>query len=101
MSIWPTIVRSIALVFLLMTAAEVFGCELLSSPSCELSNPLGDSGRGGNPSGDECFCCCHHIVLGPPPISLAPLGPVALVVPTVTDSVLHLFIPAIDQPPRG
>ena len=101
MSIWPTIVRSIAVVFLLMTAAEIFGCELLSSPSCELTNPFGDSGRGGNPSGDECFCCCHHIVPVPPPISLTPHGPVALVVPTVADSVFQLFVPAIDQPPRG
>ena len=98
---WRALTRSIAVIFLLMTAAEVFGCELLSSPSCELSNLAGDSGRNGNLSGDDCLCCCHHVVSGPPPIALAPLESVEVVSPTVTDSILEVFSPAIEQPPRS
>ena len=101
MSMFPILMRSIAVVFLLMTAAEVFGCELLASPDCELSNPLGDSRQGGNPSGDECFCCCHHIVLGPPPVTFAQFEPIESVAPSVPDSAFDFFAPAIDQPPRA
>ena len=101
MSLRRTVVRSMAVVFLLMTAAEVFGCELLSSPSCELSSPAGDSGQSGHRSGDECFCCCHHIVLGQSPIVLTALEPVELLVPAFPDSAFEFFTPSIDQPPRA
>jgi hypothetical protein len=94
-------VRAVAVVFLLMTATEIFGCELLGSPACELSSSPTDSQQGGNPSGDECMCCCHHVVPGPGPMALAPLELVALVVPTVLDFALEFFTPAIDQPPRA
>jgi hypothetical protein len=96
MSFWRIVVRSIAVVFLLMTAAEVFGCELLSSPSCELSSPLSESRQGGKSPGDECFCCCHHVVLGPPLITLAQLEPTESVAPSVLDSAFDFFTPAID-----
>lgn len=88
--------RSIALIFLLMAAVEVFGCELLASPGCELSSPL-----SGNSSSDECFCCCHHIVPGTVPVTLAPLETIDLVVPVVIDSTHDLYSPAIDQPPKA
>ena len=96
---WRSVVRAVAVLFLLMVAVEVFACDLLPSPSCELSNPVGDSGQ--NPSSDECFCCCHHVVAANPPVTLAPAESVETVVPTVESAVLESHSPAIDQPPRA
>jgi len=93
-------VRTIAVVFLLMTAVEIFGCELLSSPDCELSTPANDAGQDGNRSADECFCCCNHVAPGPPPIALTRLESIELVVLTVPESSFEFFTPTIDQPPR-
>lgn len=97
----PRIVRFIAVFFLLMTAAEVFGCDLLPSPACELSSPLDGSGPSPTSSQDECFCCCHHVTFGVPPVTLATLESVEVVVPSAQTSVLSVYVADIDQPPRA
>ncbi len=97
----PKVVRFIAILFLLMAAIEVLGCDLLPSPACELSGPIGGPGTTPGSSQDECFCCCHHVVFGPPVIAFAQFDSVEAIIPQVRTLVRRVFIPAIDQPPRA
>ena len=98
----PRIVRFIAVFFLLMTAVEVFGCDLLPSPACELSSPIGNSsGPAPNSSQDECFCCCHHVVFNVPLVTLVQLESIESAVPPEPTSVLTIYAADIDQPPRA
>lgn len=97
----PRLVRFVAVLFLLMAAVEVFGCDLLPSPACELSGPIGNPGSAPGSSQDECFCCCHHVVFGPPVVTFAQLESVEAIVPLVRTLVLTVYSPAIDQPPRA
>lgn len=96
---WRSIVRAVAVLFLLMSATEVFACDLLPSPSCELGIPAGDSDA--TQSNDDCFCCCHHVVAANRPVTLTPCESVEIIVATVTNPVLESYSPAIDQPPRA
>lgn len=58
-----TIFRVVALVLLLLTAGEVFACEILFPNGCE-SDRVPRSQQ--TQSDDCCICCCAHIVVVQP-----------------------------------
>ena len=61
--------RLMALLLLLVTGVEMIACELIEPERCESfgsSSPAGDA-----PGGDDCICCCSHIVMIAP-FALAP-----------------------------
>ena len=63
--------RLIAILLLLVTGAEVFACEMVEPEQCE---SFGSSGStSGAPSGDNCICCCTHVVVIAP-FALAPVA---------------------------
>ena len=59
---WPT--RSAAAVILLIAAFEVFGCVLCSADTCELQGTLTHQSHQAESSGDDCLCCCGHLLVG-------------------------------------
>ena len=71
---WMTraaIFRLMALLLLLVTGAELFACEMIEPEQCE---SFGSSGStGGAPAGDNCICCCAHVVVIAP-FALAPVA---------------------------
>lgn len=48
-----------AAILLLVTGAQALACDL--SDACVTGRP-GPSGGCDQPLGDNCLCCCHHIV---------------------------------------
>lgn len=63
--------RLMAILLLLVTGAEVFACEMVEPEQCE---SFGSSGStSGAPSGDNCICCCTHVVVIAP-FALAPVS---------------------------
>ena len=63
--------RLMALLLLLVTGAEVFACEMIEPEQCESFESPGST--GGAPSGDNCICCCTHVVVIAP-FALAPVS---------------------------
>ena len=58
-----TIFRVAALVLLLLTGGELFGCEILFPNGCESDRVPGSQQTQ---SDDCCICCCVHIVVAHP-----------------------------------
>lgn len=53
--------RATALLLLLYTGADFIACDLLAVVPCEQ-----DSASDQAQSGDDCFCCCTHVVIPRP-----------------------------------
>ena len=74
---WSVVVRVMAVFLLLLTGAELFACELISPANCELAGSA--NGDGGSKSGDDCLCCCTHVVIERPvvfiPVELVSFEP--------------------------
>lgn len=51
-------VRVIAVLLLLVAGGEVYACDV--SDACVSASPASDGCD--QPSGDNCLCCCHHII---------------------------------------
>ena len=58
-----TVFRVVAVAILLLTALELFGCELISPTACEIAGIPSDGGSSKPFDGDSCLCCCFHIVV--------------------------------------
>lgn len=58
------ICRFVAILLLAIAAGEVYACDI--SDSCLIFGPSGSVNDCDQPSGDNCVCCCNHIV---PPVS--------------------------------
>jgi hypothetical protein len=58
------IFRFVAILLLAIAAGEVYACDV--SDSCLSIATSGSANDCDQPSGDNCVCCCHHIV---PPVS--------------------------------
>lgn len=54
-----TLIRLIAVLLLLIAGAEVFACDITDPCFMSAGGPSGDCDQ---PLGDNCLCCCHHIV---------------------------------------
>lgn len=76
-----TVFRIAAVIILLLSGVELIACEVVSPPACEISGAPGGQSTG---SGDDCLCCCFHIVVRTPlvfepteeAIALDPLTPI-------------------------
>lgn len=66
-----TVFHITALLFLLLTGVELFACEMIEPQNCE-SFGFPNSG-GDNLAGDNCICCCTHVVV----TMATPLSPIA------------------------
>jgi hypothetical protein len=90
--------RFMAMFLLLFTAAEVLACDLVPSDDCYLSSPTSDQQQGSN-AGDNCLCCCAHMMVVAPVIYTPTQSSVFLA--EVVPVELPLTRPSIvDHPPQ-
>ncbi len=90
------IFRFAAVFLLLLTGAEVFGCEILFPNGCESDRPATSQGAA---TEDCCLCCCAHIVVVQP-IQLAQRE-TTVAVWTAPDVGLEVSQPSrVYHPPR-
>ena len=61
-----TIFRTAAVIILLLTGVELIACKVFSPATCEISGAPGAPGDQSTNSGDDCLCCCFHIVIRTP-----------------------------------
>jgi hypothetical protein len=54
-----TLFRIVAIILLLIAGGGVYACDL--ADAC-VASPSGQSGDCDQPSGDNCLCCCHHVI---------------------------------------
>jgi hypothetical protein len=54
-----TLFRIAAILLLLIAGAGVYACDL--ADAC-VASPSGQSSDCDQPSGDNCLCCCHHVI---------------------------------------
>lgn len=56
-------IRIVTVLLLLIAGAEIYACDI--SDAC-VANPASQTSQQSNdcdqPSGDNCLCCCHHVV---------------------------------------
>jgi len=55
----PSLFRIVAILLLLIGSAQVYACDI--ADTCVTSTP-GQSNDCDQPLGDNCLCCCHHVV---------------------------------------
>ena len=71
--------RSAAVTILFVAAFEVFACGLCSGDTCALQGTFSHQSHQATSSGDECLCCCGHLLIAPPihvePVSLVTPAP--------------------------
>ncbi len=93
------LVPSIAVAILLLAATEIVFCAECSPDSCTLSHWPTHEKSTSSESGDDCLCCCAHLVITLP----VHVEPVAIVapVPFVTPPSLA-FVPSqpVFHPPQ-
>src|SRR2546430_6341813 len=98
MALWPTVRRMVTCLVLLLAAAEIFACPLISPDTCVFSSHNAPDSNDGC-SGDGCFCCCTHVVVASAP-ALAPIGFVSRTV-LFEDLQSPTFVTSrIEHPPR-
>ena len=92
-------VRAIAVAILLLAGTEIVFCAECSPDSCSLSHWPSHEKPTSSGSGDECLCCCAHLVIAQP----VHIEPVAIVAPLpfVTSPSLA-FVPSLPvfHPPQ-
>ena len=92
--------RSAAAVILFIAAFEIFGCALCSGDTCELQGTMTHHSHETLPSGDQCLCCCGHLMVAPA-IHVEPVrivthaAPVEPIQPTIERHTL------VYRPPRA
>jgi hypothetical protein len=95
-----TVIRIVAVLLLLIAGAEMYACDV--SDACvapfpgQSSQPPTDCDQ---PLGDNCFCCCHHVV----PAAIFVLEPAEQVFEKPAPPLVPrlAFLPAyIDHPPQ-
>lgn len=94
---WST--RSGAAIILFVAAFEIFECALCSADTCELQGTLTHQSHQTTSSGDECLCCCGHLLV----TSAVHIEPVALVALAPQPEPNHATIErhvAVFHPPR-
>jgi hypothetical protein len=97
MSFWSKAFRCTAMFLVLFASVEILACDLLPNSDCSISHPQ-DKGQTQD-SGDNCLCCCAHMVVVKPLV----FEPHEAIVPAYPeDSVQQpLFAPShIDHPPQ-
>lgn len=54
------------MLLLLITSAELYACEMLAIDQCETFGTSKDNGN--TERGDDCICCCIHIMVQQPAV---------------------------------
>jgi hypothetical protein len=91
--------RLTAIFLVLFTAVEVLACDLLPNSDCYISQTQSQHKHQGPTSGDNCMCCCAHLVVS----KRVTLVPPVLIVPAVREENAEqpLLAPSsIDHPPQ-
>jgi hypothetical protein len=60
------IFRLAAVAILLLAAADLLACDLLSNSACEISRSFSTDGCDDSSGDGGCLCCCCHIVVSTP-----------------------------------
>jgi hypothetical protein len=82
-----------------VAAFEIFGCTLCSADTCALAGTLTHQPHQAKSSGDDCLCCCGHLLVR----SAVHIEPVAIVAPAPQPEPAHATIErhtAVYHPPR-
>jgi hypothetical protein len=97
---WRIVRSFVAVLFLLLAAAEIFACNANASPACLFSTHTSHDSDD-SCGADGCLCCCAHIVVVAPTGSVAPLAFVARAV--ISDACRTPDVPLnrIEHPPRS
>ena len=69
--------RSAATTILFVAAFEILACGLCSGDTCALQGAFSHHSHQTQSSGDECLCCCGHLLIAP----AIHVEPVSLVTP--------------------
>jgi hypothetical protein len=88
--------RAAAIALLLLAAAQVYACDI--SDAC-LTSPTTQTSDCDQPGGDNCLCCCHHVI----PVIVLALDPGEIVFQeAAADWVVPPVAPSlpIDHPPQ-
>lgn len=91
--------RCMALAIMLLASSEIVFCAQCSPESCIFSHNH-HSSRTSSQSGDECLCCCGHLLIR----SAVHIEPVTLVTLTAQPEPAHVTIErhaAVYHPPRA
>jgi hypothetical protein len=92
-------VHSFALIILLLAGLEIVVCQEWSPVSCRLSQQTSD-GDNSPASGDDCFCCCAHLLMAYAPV----LTPERLIELAAVRTVVALPLPipaSVYHPPQA
>ena len=99
MAPWSTVRRTIAVLILLLAATEILACDLVSPPTCLFSTQTTNDLDQGC-SGDGCLCCCAHIVVVAPIVSIVNVGFISQAVPAEDIQAPDFPPSGIEHPPR-
>jgi hypothetical protein len=94
-----SVFRIVAVAILLLTGVELFTCELLSADTCEITRIPGGGDSAQPSDGDNCLCCCSHIVVSPH-IEITPTFDVVPIFVLAQCSPPSAEAPHIYHPPR-
>ena len=95
-----TTIRIVAVLLLLIAGAEIYACDV--SDSCIAGSENRSSQQSNDcdqPAGDNCLCCCHHVV----PVAVFVLEAAEQVVDKPAPPLMSQLaaVPAhIDHPPK-
>jgi hypothetical protein len=68
-NLWSKVFRFTAFFLVLFTAGEVLACDLLPSDDCFVSQSASHKSQPPT-SGDNCMCCCAHVLIAAPPAAV-------------------------------
>jgi hypothetical protein len=97
MIFWSKAFRCTAMFLVLFASVEILACDLLPNSDCAISH-LQDKGQPQD-SGDNCLCCCAHMVVVKPLI----FEPHETVIPAYPEESVQQPLDApshIDHPPQ-
>lgn len=92
--------RTATAVILFIAAFEIFACALCSADTCELQGSLTHQSHQATSSGDQCLCCCRHLLVSTA-VSVEPFVIRASAPKPVLTSVPLVQRSAVYHPPRA
>jgi hypothetical protein len=97
MGFWSKAFRYTAMFLVLFAAVEILACDLLPNSDCYISHRQ-DPGQTQD-SGDNCLCCCAHMVVVKP-LVFEPQETVVLAPPEESVQRPLYALSHIDHPPH-
>lgn len=94
------LVRSVAVAILLLAGTEIVFCAQCSPDSCTLSHwPMHEKSTSSD-SGDECLCCCAHLVIRVP-VHVEPVAMFEAMPFVSSPSLPHVPSQPVFHPPQA